>query len=288
MTIAYPDVSSYQGNMPLQPGTVAVCAKVSEGAGYANPFYGHFRSEANRVGAVFFAYHYLHPGDAAAQAQWCHALAGPGVNVMIDHEPTGGVAPSIGDAVVFTRQLRALGNPCTLIYLPHSVWQDEMGSPSLAELANNGLSLVSSDYTNYSDSGPGWAGYGGLDPVVWQWTDSLPYSGQPVDFNAYKGTVDGLRTLLGYAVPPVIHPVVQEEQDMITFAVAKGPNGEEPGIWALSGNAYWHIPDIQDQGALLAAGIKQVAVDFTFHEALLAATAKTPPPVPASGVQTGK
>lgn len=75
---------------------------------------------------------------------------------------------------------------------------------------------------------------------------------------------------------------------MITFAVAKGPNGEEPGIWALSGNAYWHIPDIQDQGALLAAGIKQVAVDFTFHEALLAATAKTPPPVPASGVQTGK
>ena len=50
--------------------------------------------------------------------------------------------------------------------------------------------LVSSNYTHYSDSGPGWAPYGGMTPVIWQYTDSGTLNGvEPVDFNAYRGTV---------------------------------------------------------------------------------------------------
>lgn len=49
MTIWYPDVSNHEGAMPLQAGTVAVCAKASEGVGYTDAFYGHYKAEAGRV-----------------------------------------------------------------------------------------------------------------------------------------------------------------------------------------------------------------------------------------------
>jgi hypothetical protein len=198
VTIEYPDVSNYQRGMALQPGTVAVCAKASEGSTFADGYYAHYRSEAARVGAVFFAYHFLHPGGGAAQAAWCHSVTGSGVNAMIDLEPTGGAMPSVADAVDFAVRYRALGGLCSLAYLPRWAWQ-QLGSPSLAPLARAGLSLVSSDYTAYADSGPGWAGYGGLNPVVWQYTDRQAYSGTTVDFNAFRGTLDQLRALLGYA-----------------------------------------------------------------------------------------
>jgi len=205
MTIAYPDVSNHEGAMLLQPATVAVCAKASEGTGYTDPFYSHYRAEAARVGATFFAYHFLHAGNGAAQADHCFAVTGPGVNVMIDLEPTTGSNPSVQDALDFATRYRARGGLCTLVYLPHWYWANPvgspaggMGSPSLTPLAAAGLSLVASSYTTYSDSGPGWVGYGGVSPTIWQYTDALPYSGQSVDFNAYRGTVDQLRALLGY------------------------------------------------------------------------------------------
>jgi len=205
MTIWYPDVSNHEGAMPLQAGTVAVCAKASEGTGYTDPFYGHYKAEAERVGAVFFGYHFLHAGNGAAQADHCFAVTGPGVNVMIDHEPTGSSNPTVQDAVDFAVRYRARGGLCSVDYLPRWYWANPigaaaggMGSPSLAPLAAAGLSLISSSYTTYSDTGPGWAGYGGLSPVIWQYTDALPYSGQPVDFNAFRGTVADLKALLGY------------------------------------------------------------------------------------------
>lgn len=218
MTIAYPDVSNHEGGMVLEAGTVAVCAKASEGTGYTDPFYGHYKVEAARIGAVFFGYHFLRAGGGAAQADYCFGVTGPGVNVMIDHEPTTGSNPSVQDAVDFAARFRARGGLCTLDYLPHWYWQ-QLGSPSLVPLAAAGLSLVSSNYTAYSDTGAGWAGYGGLNPAVWQYTDALAYSGQNVDFNAYRGTVDQLRILLGYEGAPTM-----DWSDVIT-----GPNGRPSG-----------------------------------------------------------
>lgn len=229
MTIWYPDVSNHEGAMALEPATVAVCAKASEGTGYTDPFYGHYKAEASRVGAVFFGYHFLHAGNGAAQAEHCFAVTGPGVSVMIDHEPTTGSNPSVQDAVDFAVRYRQLGGLCTLDYLPRWYWGNPvgspsggMGAPSLAPLAAAGLSLIASSYTTYSDTGPGWAGYGGVDPVIWQYTDALAYSGQSVDFNAYRGTVDDLRALLGYTTEDDMTPDQANTLAQISNAIFAG------------------------------------------------------------------
>lgn len=195
MTIWYPDLSNHEGAMALEAGTVAACAKASEGTGYADPFYEHYKAEAARVGALFFGYHFLHAGNAAAQALWCFQHVGAGVPVMVDVEPTAGSAPTVADVLIFTAEFRRLGGIVSLAYLPRWYWQ-QLGSPSLVPLADAELGLVSSSYTAYSDAGPGWAEYGGVTPSVWQYTDAFGYSGQQVDFNAYKGTIDQFKALL--------------------------------------------------------------------------------------------
>ena len=35
----------------------------------------------------------------------------------------------------------------------------------------------------------GWAAYGGMTPVQWQYTDAQVFNGKAIDFNAYKGPV---------------------------------------------------------------------------------------------------
>lgn len=236
MTIYYPDVSNHQGEMTLQAGTTAVCAKASEGATYADPTFLHYQQEADRVGAVFFGYHFLRQGAGAAQAAWCFKLVGRGVNVMIDLEPvknaTGGYIskPTLADALAFATAYRAAGGLCTLIYLPRWYWQ-ALGSPDLAPLRSAGLSLVSSNYTIYADTGPGWAPYGANapTPAVWQYTETQPYSGRRVDFNAYRGSVSQFKALLGYTQAPAPAPAPSiEEDEMSTTSV----NGRAGLSWA--------------------------------------------------------
>jgi len=225
VTLAFPDVSNHNGAMPLEAGTVACLAKASEGTTYRDPYYGHFKAEAARVGALFGAYHFLREGDGAAQADFCFGIVGPGVPTMIDFEPerdpvTGALIsrPSVADAVAFRDRFRARGGLVRLNYLPRWYWatpvsEGGLGAPSLAPLAD--LALVSSNYTAYSDTGPGWESYGGLSPQIWQWTDALPYSGQRVDFNAYRGTLAQLRALLGLATLEADMPLTTADGDLV-------------------------------------------------------------------------
>lgn len=299
MTIAYPDVSNHQGAMTLRGGTVACCAKSSEGAGWVDPTYGHYRAEARRVGAVFFAYHFLHRGNIAVQAASCHAVVGSGVNVMIDLEPSPGSRPTVQDALDFAAGVRARGCPCTLVYLPRWYWGNPatspdggLGAPSLAPLARAGLSLVSSDYTAYSDTGPGWDPYGGVSPVVWQWTDALPYSGQSVDFNAYRGTAAQLRTLLGYAAPapePPPTPVIPVEGFMYLISVTPDPTGPAgntgAGIFAVhEGLGPVHVPTGADNATLSARMGAPVVVDTAYYQLLVAASVRTTVTVDAAAL----
>lgn len=197
MTLYYPDVSNFQGNMSLAPNTTACFAKASEGTSYKDPYYSHYKSEAARVGALFGGYHFLHAGNASAQAANCFAVVGPGVPVMIDHESTTGSNPTVQDALDFTSSFRSLGGLVVLEYLPEWYWQ-QLGSPSLLPIAGAGLALVSSSYPSggYSDTGSGWNAYGGVTPSIWQYTDAQSYSGQLVDFNAFRGTLAELEALL--------------------------------------------------------------------------------------------
>ena len=275
MTIWYPDVSNHEGAMALEAGTVAVIAKATEGTGYVDPFFEHFKSEAARVGAMFGGYHFLHAGNGAGQARFCFQHVGPGVPVMIDLEPTTGSMPTVQDGLDFAAEFRALGGICSLVYLPHWYWQ-QLGSPSLLPLALADLGLVSSGYTAYSDSGPGWTPYGGVTPAVWQYTDALAYSGQSVDFNAYRGTIDQFKTLLGYNAPhpaPIPAPPAPPTPEGEAMVILSIPNS--PGRWLFSGGVIRPLSDGEDEPGLNAAGIKTALVSKAFVNSLLVA-AKLP------------
>lgn len=218
MTIHYPDISSWNGAIDLA-GTVAVCAKVTEGTGYINPYYAYAKDEAARHGAFFFAYHFLHVGNGAGQADYCYSKNGK-TPLMLDWEEYTVnrvlYQPKMADVTAFIDRYRAIDGVVTLVYLPKWYWQ-KIGSPSLSPLASRGLALVSSAYptSGYSETGIGWAGYGGMTPAVWQYTSSRQFNGQAVDFNAYKGTIDQLRALVsgGSIVPPKPETLILRQGD---------------------------------------------------------------------------
>jgi peptidoglycan hydrolase-like protein with peptidoglycan-binding domain len=193
MTIYYPDVSSAQAGISFA-GCAIVMVKATENTDYTNPDYAPAKVRAASAGAYFCAYHFMHNGNGAGQASYAHSVVGSDVPLMIDVEPTynadGTIAtdPQISDAVDFVNQYRALGGIVYLLYLPHWYWEDNLGQASLAPLNDLGMLLVSSDYTSYSDTGPGWDPYGGMTPLIWQYTSSATLNGRTVDMNAYQGS----------------------------------------------------------------------------------------------------
>lgn len=230
MSVFYPDMSSAQAGMSLA-GAAAVCAKVTQGAGYVNPAYPQFKAQAAAERALFFAYHFLTAGDLEAQAAWCHRYAAD-VPVMVDCEPAynpdGSVAsaPQLADLTGFVDAYRQLGGTCWLAYLPRWYWaapprEGGFGSPSLAPLADRGLRLVSSDYLGYSDSGAGWQPYGGIaPPAVWQFTENAVLNGRIVDRNAFKGTLAQLRQLITTGTTTVPEPAGEEDDMQLVSGAA--------------------------------------------------------------------
>jgi peptidoglycan hydrolase-like protein with peptidoglycan-binding domain len=205
MTIFYPDISAFQAGISVA-GATAVCVKATEGSGWFSSDYDRAMAQAKADGVFAFAYHFLHAGNVSAQAAWCfsHVAATP---LMLDFEPTLGSDPTIVDAVGFMNAYRSMGGKITLNYFPHWYWQ-QLGSPSLSPLAS--LGLVSSVYTTYADasSAAGWLPYGGVSPVVWQYTNAGRLAGSgSIDFNAYRGTLAEFETLVSGAVmPPPLPP----------------------------------------------------------------------------------
>lgn len=195
MTIFFPDISSYEHGLTIQPGTVAVVAKATEGTYYRDAEYANFQAQAAHVGAVFSAYHFLKAGNGTGQADYCHAMAGS-TPVMLDVETEGASKPTVQDCAAFIARMRALGGRVWGCYFPRWFWEQVGG-----DLGSLGVAIVSSSYTAYSDTGPGWQPYGGATPAAWQYTDAQNYGGQTVDFNAYRGSVQQLAALINGTTP---------------------------------------------------------------------------------------
>jgi hypothetical protein len=204
VTIYFPDVSNHQAGLSLA-GAVACIAKASEGTTFVDRAYAGFKAQARAMGIPFCAYHWLHANDVPGQARHAFSIVGRDVPLMIDDEDTGD-GLDINRTLAFVRAYRALGGTVTLEYLPRWFWAQH-GGPDLRPLAAAGLSLISSNYRPYSDTGAGWNPYGGMTPAIWQYTSSQPFNGMAVDFNAYKGTVEQLRALFN------------------------GTGGEDPDMW---------------------------------------------------------
>ena len=191
MTIHFPDISNHQAGISLS-GAAACIAKCSEGTSYRDPYYLGFQDQADSYGIPFAAYHWMNTSDIYAQARFAFDIVGPKTTLMWDCEAEG---VSVQRLIDMTSYYRGLGGLAKLVYLPQWFWSGHMGSPDLRPLADAGLFLVSSNYTTYSDDGPGWAPYGGMTPIQWQHTSSQPFNGYNIDFNAYQGTVEELRAL---------------------------------------------------------------------------------------------
>lgn len=194
MTFFGHDVSSYNPNyQPVKGEFLAI--KASEGAHTHDPSFATLLARAKAVGAIPVAYHFLH-ADSTPAAQAANLAAVPGVKdlpVMVDVEQEGTSFPNIAQTAQFVDECKKLGIRVVLAYLPHWYWQ-AIGSPGLTALSGRGLHLVSSAYpggTAYpGDSGGGWQSYGGMTPLIWQYTD------KPVDGDAFKGTAAQLRAIL--------------------------------------------------------------------------------------------
>ncbi|MFZ0904071.1 MAG: hypothetical protein WAN71_09375 [Mycobacterium sp.] len=133
-----------------------------------------------------------------------------------------------------TDAITAAGAHVALSYIPRWYWQ-QIGSPDLTGVPG----LVASDYVDGSgyasalypgDDSGSWIGYGGVDPLILQFTDAAQVAGQTVDADAYVGTAEELQQLLatGDAMTPE-----QAQQLQQIWVQLLGPTGQG---WPQLGN----------------------------------------------------
>lgn len=213
MTIFGPDISSYeQGVNVAALSDPFVILKCTEGTYYTDADYAGWLAQARSAGKVVIPYHFVKT-ESSAQAQAAMLAAhidDMTLPVMLDVETEGASAPNLPFVLSVIDAMHGRGLNVRLVYLPRWYWQ-QVGSPDLTPLSGRGVGVVSSAYprsgplapaqgyaADGGDAGPGWAAYGGVTPVLWQFTDAGTEQ-QNVDFNAFRGTVDQLRALLGGA-----------------------------------------------------------------------------------------
>jgi hypothetical protein len=204
MTIFFHDVSNYQGSMYEPTGPTII--KATEGLTFNDADYTITRDRCEAAGDPFLPYHFLRSGNISEQVTHVRNVLGTDRTIMVDVETENGMWPSL----VETQQFIDLHGHVTLAYIPHWFWAGEWASSDLTWLTQRGIGLISSDYIAYSDDGPGWAAYGGVTPIIWQYTST------PLDSNAYKGTIVQLGQLFQGGImttpDPVSAVVVGESQ----------------------------------------------------------------------------
>jgi peptidoglycan hydrolase-like protein with peptidoglycan-binding domain len=216
MTTFGPDLASYEQGEDITklPNTGFVIAKATESNGYVDPAYESWRAAAKATGMLFIPYHFLVQGvSAAAQAAQLAAHIGDkSLPVMLDVETEGSSKPTLADILAFIDAAAALGIRVKLVYLPRWYWA-QIGSPDLTPLKQRGVGLVSSAYPRSAsagtvatytadggDAGEGWAAYGNVAPVLWQFADDDPLGGKKDDINAFRGTAQDFAAWLGATV----------------------------------------------------------------------------------------
>ena len=228
VTIFFPDISSYQTGFQLN-GIPAIMVKATEGTGYVSPDYRRVVRDAQARGLLQMAYHFLHRGNAVGQADFAFSVIGGDTPTMVDVETAGdGSAPTLGDVLTFVDRFRAHGGTVHLVYLPRWYWSDFLGGPGLGVLPARGLRVVSSSYTTYHDFGPGWQPYGGVAPDIWQFSETTQLNGFTVDMNAFRGSVEELRTLV-------------TGEDLMRTKLIRDP--KTGAVWLSNSLQRWFVPN---------------------------------------------
>jgi hypothetical protein len=293
VTIYGPDISSYQNGLDLSQLSAAsfVIAKTTEGTYYTDSGYQGWRQQAARLGKPFVWYHFLSGEDSHAQVAHTAANVGdaslPG---MLDVEPAGSFSPSMAQVLGYVDAAASAGLHMRLIYLPRWYWQ-QMGSPDLTPLASRGLALVASAYPGGSgspqqlypgDSAAGWQSYGGLTPLLYQYTNQALDGGKPLDYNAFRGTLSDLLTSLGANTMGTIPPSISQKWPELAgdFPPNAPFTDESALIWADGGAraAALYAQQARDAVNALAAKINTPApIDVNALAAALGPVLKTGP-----------
>lgn len=230
--ITYPDVSHYQGGLKVT-GAKALFAKATQGTSYRDPYYSNFKAQAAQLKIPFSAYHWLDTANAEDQAKWCFSVVGT-TPLMIDDEQN---IINVAHTLAFVKAYRALGGIVTTEYAPKWVWE-RSGKPNLKPLADAGLSIISSNYSDPISSGAGFAPYGGITPTIWQYTSTQLFNGYKCDFNAYKGTVEQLNMLIHGVAE--LAPEYKGDGDMMRYQFnANIPGNPDPRqVYLTDGRQY--------------------------------------------------
>jgi lysozyme len=147
-------------------GIVAVIAKASQGAGYADPAYASFRRQAAAQGLLWGSYHFGTGDDAAAQVEHYLGTASPGDGdlVCLDFEPDPhGASMTLSQARDFVGILQQRTGRYPVLYGGYWLKQ-QLGSRADALLARCPLWLA--QYGPAAVLPPGWKAY-----ALWQFTD---------------------------------------------------------------------------------------------------------------------
>ena len=207
MTIFGPDISSYEHGVNVRALTDPfILMKVTEGTYYVDADYQAFLAQAQATGKLAIPYHFVTTQDPGAQARFIAAHIGDkSLPLMLDFEPQSqtGSRPTVAQLAALVDACLAEGLRPRLCYVPRWYWQ-QLGSPTLAPLAVRNQGLISSAYPGGSgypgDSAAGWQSYGGMTPLLYQYTDAAYEGGQKLgDMNAYRGTIAQLAAFLGTA-----------------------------------------------------------------------------------------
>lgn len=196
---------SFQAGISIQKihaeGNSFIICKMSEGTDNTS-YRGSIAwiEQAKQLGMLTLGYHYLSDGNPHGQAQvFVDALSNAGAPGCIDAENGSG---DINNIRTFYDECKRLGAHIPFLYLPRWYWQ-KIGSPDLSGLPP----LWSSHYPDMVAGTPQrnyarvpnsyWDGYGNLSVLLLQFSSAGYVAGvQPVDCNAFQGTVEQLASLL--------------------------------------------------------------------------------------------
>ena len=167
----------------IDPTVLGVIHKCTEGADYVDPTYSSRRSEFQRVGMLWGAYHFLRPGDMIQQASFfvANALVDNNTLLAADHEDPG---VSLDDLKLFLATVRELSGRSPVLY-SGSVIKEQIGADRDATLAQYRLWL--SHYTS-GGAAPSWPVSTWPTWWLWQFTGSGTCNGivGDCDCNAYS------------------------------------------------------------------------------------------------------
>lgn len=220
MTLFGIDISNNNGpNLNLTQvkaeGFDFVFCKVTEGSYFRDQTWPAYRDAAKAAGLIVAGYHYLTTDPIDAQADlFLDQLGDPNgeVGIMVDFEMNGGGQENYW---AFVRAINARGREVNLSYEPRWYWQ-RIGSPQLGDLPG----LIQSSYVSgggYAsalypgDDSTYWAGFGGDNVDILQFSDQGSVAGNSLDVNAFRGTRDELAALV-YGKTEGAKVAVPEEQ----------------------------------------------------------------------------